>query len=198
MEEGRLKQRLVGAVVLVALAVIFIPMLLSGGRDMEMPVFGSNVPERSTEITNIKHIDIKEVQKTERKPVNPKRIPIAKGLPEPEIVKEEKTKSIVETIASLTDSEKKAKKEKKEKKPEIKQTVWAVQVGSFNNRSNALGLKEKLRKKKMPAFVERIMKNNKAVYRVRVGPEITRKKAVVLKQKLKKEMQLTGLVVKHP
>lgn len=192
MEEGRLKQRLVGAVVLIALAVIFIPMLLSGGRDMEMPVFGSNVPERSTEITDIKHIDINEMQKTEHKSVNPKRIPIAKGLPEPEIAKEVKSKSIAETIASLTDSD------KKEKKPQIKQNVWAVQVGSFNNRSNALGLKEKLRKKKMPAFVERIMKNNKAVYRVRVGPEITHKKAVALKQKLKKEMQLTGLVVKHP
>ena len=61
MEQGRLKQRLVGAVVLIALAVIFIPMLLSGGREMEMPVFGSNVPPRSEEITNIKHIDIKEM-----------------------------------------------------------------------------------------------------------------------------------------
>ena len=62
MEESRLKQRLVGAVVLVALAVIFIPMLLSGGRDMEMPVFGSNVPDRSAEIRNIKHIDIAEMK----------------------------------------------------------------------------------------------------------------------------------------
>ena len=193
MEEGRLKQRLVGAVVLIALAVIFIPMLLSGGREMEMPVFGSNVPERSTEITGIKHIDIKEMQKTEHAPVNPKRIPIAKGMPEPEIVKEKNTRSIAEKIASLTEPA------KKEKQSLIKQTVWAVQVGSFKKRSNALGLKEKLRKKKMPAFVERIMKkNNQAVYRVRVGPEITRKKAVALKQKLKKEMQLTGLVVKHP
>ena len=189
VEEGRLKQRLVGAVVLVALAVIFIPMLLSGGRDMEMPVFGSNVPERSTEIANIKHIDIKEMQKTEHHPINPKRIPIAKGLPEPKIVKEKKDKSIVETIAKLTEED---------KKPVAKRNVWAVQVGSFNNRTNALGLKDKLRKKKIHAFVERIMKSNKAVYRVRVGPEISRKKAEALKVKLKKEFKLSGLIVKHP
>ena len=189
MEEGRLKQRLVGAVVLVALAVIFIPMLLSGGREMEMPVFGSNVPERSTEITNIKHIDIKEMQKTEQHSINPKRIPIAEGLPEPKIVKEKNTTSISETITGLSEPD---------KKPVVKGTVWAVQVGSFNNRSNALGLKDKLRKKKIHAFVERIMKNNKAVYRVRVGPEISRKKAEVLKLKLKKEFKLSGLVVKHP
>lgn len=194
MEEGRLKQRLVGAVVLIALAVIFIPMLLSGGREMEMPVFGSNVPERSAEITNIKHIDIKEMQKTESHPVNPKRIPIAHGLPEPKIVKEKKTTSIVDTIVALTGKETKPVT----KKPVIKKTVWAVQVGSFNKRTNALGLKDKLRKKKIHAFVERIMKNNKVIYRVRVGPEITRKKAEALKIKLKKELKLSGLVVKHP
>lgn len=192
MEEGRLKQRLVGAVVLVALAVIFIPMLLSGGRDMEMPVFGSNVPERSTEIQNIQHIEI-ESTPTISHPINPKRIPIAEGMPEPKVVKEKDTTSIVDTIVALTKEDK-----KEDKKPVINKNVWAVQVGSFGKRSNALGLKDKLRKKKIHAFVERIMKNNKAVYRVRVGPEISRKKAEALKIMLKKNFQLSGLVVKHP
>ncbi len=190
MEEGRLKQRLVGAVVLIALAVIFIPMLLSGGREMEMPVFGSNVPDKSKEIANIKHIDMEEMQKAESIPANPERIPVAHGLPEPEVVKKEKSKSIVDTLVALT--------KETEKKPAIKETVWAVQVGSFNKRSNALGLKDRLRKKKIHAFVERIIKNNKAVYRVRVGPEATRKKAEALKQKLQKDLKLDGLVVKHP
>ncbi len=187
MEEGRLKQRLVGAVVLIALAVIFIPMLLSGGREMDMPVFGSNVPERSVEINNIKHIDIEDMQ-APAKQINPKRVPIAKGLPEPKIVKEEDA-SIIETITALTETE---------KKPVITKTVWAVQVGSFNKSSNALRLKEKLKKKKIHAFVERIMRKGKPVYRVRVGPEVTRKKAEALKVKLKKEFKLSGLVVKHP
>lgn len=190
MEEGRLKQRLVGAIVLVALAVIFIPMLLSGGRKMEMPVFGSNVPERSDEINNIQHIDIEEMEKSEAPSINPERIPIAKDLPEPEIVKDKESKSIIEQIVNLTEPE--------EKKSVIKETTWVVQVGSFKKKTNALALKEKLRKKKIHAFVERIMKDNKAVYRVRVGPEITRKKAETLKQKLKKEFKLSGLVVRHP
>lgn len=190
MEEGRLKQRLVGAVVLVALAVIFIPMLLSGGRDMEMPVFGSNVPARSAEINNIKHIDIKKMNESNSGPVNPTRIPIAQGMPEPEIVTEN-TKSIVDTI-------KEAALPEEVKKPLIKESIWAVQVGSFSNRSNALALKDKLNKKKMPAFVERIMSNNKAIYRVRVGPEISREKADALNKELKTKFKLNGLVVKHP
>lgn len=187
VEEGRLKQRLVGAVVLIALAVIFIPMLLSGGREMEMPVFGSNVPERSPKITNIKHIDIEEMQETEIKAVNPKRIPIDHKMPEPVIVEEKK--SIVETLSELT---------QEETEKVIQKHVWAVQVGSFNKKTNALGLKDKLRKKKIHAFVERIMKDNKPVYRVRVGPEISIKKAEALKEKLKAEFKLTGLIVKHP
>lgn len=189
MEQGRLKQRIVGAVVLVALAVIFIPMLLSGGRKMEMPVFGSNVPPRSEEIAKIKHIDIEKMQQAESRPVNPKRLPVSPTSPEPELVKKSNTEAIVETITSIGEEEKKSA---------VTQTVWAVQVGSFSKKSNALGLKEKLRKKKHHAFVERIIKNNKATYRVRVGPETTRDKAEALKKKLQKDLKLTGLVVKHP
>ena len=189
MEEGRLKQRLVGAVVLVALAVIFIPMLLSGGRKMEMPVFGSNVPERSAEVSSIQHIEVKDTPGPASS-VNAKRIPIASDMPEPKIVKEESSVSIVDKIVELTKED--------TKKPVSKNNVWAVQVGSFAKKENALGLKDKLRKKKIHAFVERIMNNNKAVYRVRVGPEISLSKAKNLKSKLKKEFKLNGIVVKHP
>ncbi len=188
MEQGRLKQRLVGAVVLVALAVIFIPMLLSGGREMEMPVFGSNVPDRNEKISSIHHIDINEVEKSQPAVVNPPRIPVTKGIAEPEI-KPQKESSLVDKLVSLGEEE---------KKPAITKNVWAVQVGSFSRRKNALGLKEKLRKKGFAAFVERLLKDNKATYRVRVGPVASRDKAVALKKKLKQKVKLDGLVVKHP
>ena len=189
MEEGRLKQRLVGAVVLVALAVIFIPMLLSGGREMEMPVFGSNVPQRSEAVSSIQHIEVNDKQEPVS-PVNPKRIPIASNMPEPKNVKEKSSGYIVDKIVELT--------KEYNKNSVSKNNVWAVQVGSFAKKENALGLKDKLRKKNIHAFVERIMKNNKAVYRVRVGPEISLNKAKILKSKLKKEFNLNGIVVKHP
>lgn len=190
MEEGRLKQRLVGAIVLVALGVIFIPMLLSGGRDVDIPVFGSNVPERTPEIQNIEHLDIAELEKPVPEVVNPKRIPVDNKLPEPEIVKE-KNKSIVDTLKEA------ALPEKAEDSAE-KETVWAVQVGSFSKRTNALALKDKLQKKKIHAFVERIMNNNNAVYRVRVGPETSREKAEEVNAMLTKDLKLSGIVVKHP
>jgi DedD protein len=165
-------------------------MLLSGGHDMDMPVFGSNVPERTAEINNIKHIDVSELEKPEPDVVNPKRIPIDHNLPEPKIVKEP-SKSIVETLKDVA-------KPDTEEKPAIKETAWAVQVGSFSRKANALALKDKLQKKKIHAFVERIMSNNTAVYRVRVGPETTREKAEAVKIMLAKDIKIKGLVVKHP
>lgn len=189
MEDNRLKQRLIGAVVLVALAVIFIPMLLSGGRDMQMPVFASNVPDRSAEIKNIKHIDVEEMQKTTPRSVNPKRVPVTKGTPEPKVVKTAPS-SIIEDIKKGTTSTKVIKTPTKK--------VWALQVGSFSKKTNALALQDKLRGKKYHAFVDRIIRNNKAVYRVRIGPEATKVKAEALKKKIQKEMKLSGLVIKHP
>jgi DedD protein len=190
VEDGRLKQRLTGAIVLVALGVIFIPMLLSGGRDMEIPVFGSNVPERTQDIRDIKHIDAAELEKPVPEVVNPRRIPIDHKLPEPEIVKE-KDKTIVDTIKEATLPD-------KAEVSAVKETAWAVQVGSFSKRTNALALKDKLQKKNMHAFVERIMNNNNAVYRVRVGPETTKEKAEELNTMLTKDFKLSGIVVKHP
>ncbi len=49
MNESRLKQRLVGAAVLVALGVIFIPMLLSGPDPLDELVVRDTVPERPSE-----------------------------------------------------------------------------------------------------------------------------------------------------
>ncbi|MFK5913139.1 MAG: SPOR domain-containing protein [Woeseiaceae bacterium] len=189
MEEGQLKKRLVGAVVLIALAVIFIPMLLGGGQKMEMPVFGSNVPERSEQIKNMKHLDISKTKQNTNQQAQPKSIPIAPNMVEPKLPKVAKKTSSVDTLATLTKSNTKQKSTVH---------VWAVQVGSFGKKQNALSLKEKLRKKKRHAFVERLVKNNKAVYRVRVGPVSSEKKAKSLKKKLKAEFKLDGLIVRHP
>lgn len=155
---------------------------------MEMPVFGSNVPERTKEIKNIEHLDIDVSQDEAPKEVAITRVPVTKDSTEPKIVKEQK--SLVETIKEATEADEKQVAESK--------TVWAVQVGSFSKKSNAIGLKEKLRKQKIHAFVERLVKDNKAVYRVRVGPQVSSDKAQQMKSRLKKELGINGLVVRHP
>ncbi len=58
MNESEFKQRMIGAIVLIALGVIFIPILLNGEDDDGMPLFSSNIPERHQSITNMKPLKL--------------------------------------------------------------------------------------------------------------------------------------------
>ena len=189
MDENRIKQRLIGAIVLVSLAVIFIPMILSGGRDQNMPLFGSPVPSKPDNIANIKVLEFENVPKP----------------PEPPSV----VRTPVDKYSKADDKPVEAPVEesaKQAEKPEVKQTArkdqplkaWVVQVGSFSNSSNAVNLKNKLVKKGFRAFVERVIQNNKTTFRVRVGPEIRRESAMKLQKEIEQKMNIKGLVVTHP
>ncbi len=182
MDEKAVKQRIVGAIVLVALAVIFIPMLLPGDRGRDFTEIDPVIPDKPASIENLKVLEID-------KPVPPPpprtviRRPVDEATP-PSSVPE----PVVPADAAAPE-------------PAPKQEAvrtWAVQVGSFSNRKNALRLRDKLRAKGYAAFVEKLSTASKVVYRVRVGPEVKRNDAVALQKELQNKMKLKGLVVRHP
>ena len=72
-----------------------------------------------------------------------------------------------------------------------------MQLGSVSKSSNALALRDKVRKKGYAAFVEQQKGTSGTNYRVRVGPEIERSEADALKLKLEKA-GLKGVVMPHP
>lgn len=149
-----------------------------------MPVFGSNVPSRPSDIKDIKVVDMNAPPETASKPVVPPRVPIENQLPEPPPapVIEEKPKPSPAPTSTAPATE----------------VGWAVQVGSFSKRSNALALQTRLRNKKYAAFVDRIMQDGKPVYRVRIGPEVKQQAAEAVRDKVQQDMKLKGFVVKHP
>ena len=176
---------------LVALGVIFIPMILSGGRD-EMPLFGSNIPDKPRSIEKLKSIEIPSPAVVE-KPAEI-RIPVDEHIPPAKIEKEQASvqakkdsNKIAKIVTDLTD-----------RKKSITPKAWVVQVGSFGNRNNALALQKKLRKHKFTAFVEFVRNNKGGVYRVRVGPETKREKAENTLQAIEKKLGIKGVVVSHP
>ncbi|MFT5426597.1 MAG: DedD protein [Gammaproteobacteria bacterium] len=211
MMEQKLKERLVGAAVLVAIAVIFIPIILTDSPETES-ISGSNIPEKPETTFNSRIIPViedgakilsntTEDMKLEPKDIEPKDI-------ESEKIQEKNIQDIiVEKVVS--DNEKvSSKKEavKNEVQNEVKNDVkvdvglsaWIVQLGSFSDEENAESLNEKLRKEGYPAFVEPLKKNGKMSYRVRVGPEIKRSEADLLLKRLKEKMKLDGIVVSYP
>ena len=194
MDNQLLKRRLIGATVLVALGVIFIPMILSGGRD-EMPLFGSNIPDKPRAIEQLKSLEVPRPDKIPA-PANEAevRLPVEEGIPaasieptkpQPETSKQEDKKDSLFSLPSF-------------KKDTDKPKAWAVQVGSFNNRSNALALQNKLRKQEYAAFVEFVKNVDGGVYRVRVGPEVDHDKAVALATAIQKKTGIKGVVMGHP
>jgi len=201
--EKKLKERLVGAAVLVAVAVIFIPIILSDSPETDS-ISGSNIPEKpdanfsSRIIPVIKHDDkslskdigtdniisedkqIKDNQKTEKETVV------------------EKIEANKEKSAEINSSRKENEVREAEIQANVGLSAWVVQLGSFSNEENAQSLNKKLRKAGYPAFVEPLNKNGQTSYRVRVGPEIKRSEAELLLKKLKDNMEMEGILVSYP
>lgn len=176
-----LKQRLVGAIILVALAVIFVPMLLDGKGDSTMPAFGSNVPPRPEHTFAPLEIPLEA----------PPEVPVEAGAVVQSPAEAAQGKEVPPAAAPAPEASQAA--------PEDGQPVaWAVQLGSFSKAGNAFALRDKLRAKGFPAYVEKVPGERGVNYRVRVGPELKQQDALALKEKLAAKAGVTGLVVRHP
>ncbi|MCG5500407.1 SPOR domain-containing protein [Ectothiorhodospira lacustris] len=194
--ETPLKQRLVGAAVLVALAVIFLPMLLDGaGREARLslsepvppePLFERPVPapiqeRRPATMAPPSPVD-SPVPSTPPPQVRPQARSVPEASPPPPPPAESRSPTPVRS-------------------PDPNTPVaggWVVQVGSFGQETNARGEADRLRQAGFPAFVERTSADGRVFYRVKVGPELERHAAQSLQVRLQDEHSLRGIVVSHP
>ena len=71
-------------------------------------------------------------------------------------------------------------------------------MGTFSQKSNALALRDSLRKDGYLAYLEDSEINGQKSYRVRIGPEIEKDQLEKLKLKLLVENNLKGFIVSHP
>lgn len=75
--------------------------------------------------------------------------------------------------------------------------AWTVQLGSFSNDANAKRLIEKLRAADYPAYLERQVEADGTAFKVRVGPEIKREDAEALKRTLEEKFGQKGMVLRY-
>lgn len=205
--ERRLKERLIGAAVLVLLAVIFIPMLLNDTTQYNSEITGSNIPERPKDEFSSRIVPLDEGQS------QPETVPPAdmdtgtRATPPPiptGVVATEQNTRIEKT--PLTISSPAPAKNTEDSGPEkvvlpaktMGVQAWIVQLGSFSSEKNAQELNDKLRGKGFTAFVEPLKQKSRIIYRVRVGPELLRSDAEKVRDKIKQTIQMDGLVVSYP
>ena len=200
MLDDALKQRLVGGLVLVSLAIIFVPMLVS-----ERPLTDEILPPPAP--TPLSDIDGDEFLGTVTETV------IAE---EPAIEYREEVGTVSDVGPEVAVGEPvddphsetsapipvagDAETERDNDRGDVESTkasAWIVQIASFTSLDNAQSLVSTLKERSYPAFIADGEVGGKPYYRVRVGPEILRASAEKVAQEIATETGLQPLVVPH-
>ncbi|MCG8325618.1 MAG: SPOR domain-containing protein [Thiotrichales bacterium] len=189
--DQNLKERLVGAAVLIILAVIFIPMFLSDVPITEDRITETNIPEKPEAFSSrIVPLEAKKsaVSSPETAAEQPEAVAETTQAAAPAVSPDEAAAGIA-TVPQ---------KEVIKDSNGVGLTAWVVQLGSFSSEENAQSLNSKLRQHKYPAFVEPQVRGDSVIYRVRVGPELRRSNAEKLKTEISKKLGVDGILVQYP
>ncbi|MDX1403928.1 MAG: SPOR domain-containing protein, partial [Woeseiaceae bacterium] len=178
-----LKERVIGAIVLVGVAVLVVPVFLDGSpgesqivskavalpgqsqqqgamqtvvlnRDRELPVPTSTPPASNT---------ARAPEKSKSplpKPEAPAKQPAASPIADKQ--SDQQAEAVAQSVTGM----------------------WAVQLGSFSNEENAERLAADLRKQGFAAFLSRVDTGSGALHRVRIGPQKDRDSAETVAAKL--------------
>lgn len=189
--EQQLKERLVGAVVLVAAAVLFIPMILSGPGEGDAAPVADRAPV--PEPTPPSHFSSRIVPLEQSGSASPSPAaspPQAEPPPAAPAAPPPAPAAVPSPAPALPRTAAEA--------PPAARSGWVVQLGSFSNARNAMALRDRLAASGYQAFTEASGSGPQAVTRVFVGPEPERERAERQVGRLLEETRLKGIVVRYP
>lgn len=207
MEEG-LKQRLVGALVLLMLAIIFLPLILDGRDEDHGEVVYRAPQEPVIQITHKGSDQVKKRLEKARaqfvvdrtpKPDDAEPVEVAQNPEQPikqKAISAEQQSNIDQTRVQFVKelAETKAVKNTPVQSKMALADAWTVQVAAFSKLENAKVLQSKLISKSYMAYIVSSGGKAKALHRVFVGPELRKNRARIIQQALKKEFKLAGMI----
>ena len=194
MMERALKERIIGAAVLVLVVVLLVPVFLDGtpGGDEivseRVPLPGQAEQKSQTVVL--------DRDRKDPVPVATGSVPAQKQKQEPPpepVIKQAEPETV------KPDPEPEPAKLAAEKPAATASTtgMWAVQLGSFSDQENAEQLAADLRKQGFAAFLSQLSTSSGQLHRVRIGPQKDRESAEAMAARLQKAGQ-KGQVVPHP
>ena len=207
--DQQLKERLIGIIVLVLFAVIFIPMFFTGTNDSilknkenvsiskESEFISKLKPMTDTATdSNTENIELAPVVEESLAPVVEESLaPVVEESLAP-VVEESLAPVVEESLAPVV--EEIPFNQEMLKTDAVGQMNWVVQVGSFSSKDNAEKLNQKVKKAGFRSFVNPITQNNKIMHQVCLGPEYDEANAKNLLKEIKNKMKLDGIVKKYP
>lgn len=200
--DNAVKERLVGAAVLVLLVVIVVPALLSGPRE-STPSTGADaadadVPAGPAGELRVVEIDLtgKQGQPAAAIVLDPVADPATVPAPGPQTGTEDPRPDNPAGVAAPIEPPPSTSQQVAEV-PAPPAGGWAVQVAALSSGDAAAKLAADLKAKGYSAFVLEHRADGRIFYRVRVGPESQRERADALAARLQGE-GLKPTVVAHP
>lgn len=215
MNQGT-KQRIVGTVVLLALALIFLPIIFDGNGSYQAPVssripnvpaisilpepmpvrpviLGDIEPEALPSTTTDSVVENEAVDESAAEEVG-----ISVVITESEVVDEDE--SAVEEVGisvAITESEAVFSRETPQLNAAGLPEGWSVRLGSFSDADNANKLIARLQDAGYKAYTRDIAREQGSLTGVFVGPWLDRAQVNDYKLKLQQEFSLAGLVVRY-
>ena len=171
--DAKLKQRLIGAVILTSLAIILLPLLLDGSEENRASI--------SIAIPEPPKIDLRDitVQSIMRKIEQMEQASEAR-LPK-EVVDETNYDAVTDHMLD------------KNQLP----VNWSLQLGSFRKEDNATRLRARLRGQNYRSYILYANTSDGETYRVFVGPSSSKETLVQMKQKIEAKLKLEGRIVRY-
>lgn len=211
-----LKERIVGAIVLVIFIVLVVPVFLDGPQEDQEVVSesvtlpGQNGQERKRQtivLERDREVPMPAAATATREESDGATTEELQPTPVPDetAISEDSRDEPAETVAAAAPDPVPPEPRQPDPEPEPPRQepaqsstgMWAVQLGSFSNKENAERLAAELRGKGYAAFLSQLQNNGQQLHRVRIGPQKDRESAESTASRLSGEGH-RGQVVPHP
>lgn len=209
--DPQLKQRLVGAAVLVSLAVLVVPVLLDGGyrdsgrprRDMApMPADGFEevAPPLPAELGAELDAGLGAGPEAlaENARAGAAEMPPADAPLDDAVIEDAVVTPAAPAEVPVREPSTAAPPAQPSPAPAATAERWAVQLGSFASRDNAEGLLRRMAASGVQGFVLPLKDGDRTSFRVRAGPVDGRAAAERLRRQLEDSQGIRGMLVRHP
>ncbi len=200
MMERALKERIIGAAVLVVIVVLVVPVFLDGPPDHAGIVTETVLlPGQDGQATQTVVLDRDRSEPVPTASSQAQKATPVVSKPASPPAQEQPAPGPVTTKApTKTEPARDEAPTPKAAPPAVSPTgMWAVQLGSFANKDNAERLAADLRKQGYAAFLSQLANDGSELHRVRIGPQKDRDGAEAMAARLLKAGH-KGQVVPHP
>lgn len=202
-----MKQRLVGAAVLMALGVIFIPIFLAPedsdtpepspiqiARDTPNEQFSSKVQPIADDTVEALREQFEAAGALAGRGVLPPEVETDDAMDAEQDAHRDNASDKQSETKTPTSTKTQPIAASTQERAGV--TAWVVQAGSFSSKENAQKLAAQLKEKGYTAYLEDIV-GDKPSYRVRIGPLLSKARAQQTAQSLKKLLNVDGMILKY-